>query len=273
MRRIRAVFGHPLGQAFVLLVLAYLIFAFGIAYVPPLFGVPSAPVPKSVLTQYMFIALVGILLYVSTSDASWRRFKEPLNETMVRRDRRWLRILALVTLPALVGFATFAQVRPRVEAPIALRSIHPAPPGQITVRGRTVQLAGLANPLRSRGSLDEHVRTGRRVYYENCVPCHGDALDGRGHFAHGFNPAPLPLSGKGTIDQLTESFLFWRISKGGPGLPREGTPWNSAMPVWEDFLTDDEIWSVIIYLYQQSGLQPRRWETEAARGAPAAGHD
>src|SRR2546425_10888421 len=62
----------------------------------------------------------------------------------------------------------------------------------------------------------------------------------------------------GTIGMLTESFVFWRIAKGGPGLPREGTPWNSAMPVWEEFLTEDEIWSVIIFLYDQTGLQPRR---------------
>ena len=61
----------------------------------------------------------------------------------------------------------------------------------------------------------------------------------------------------GTIAQLSESFVFWRIAKGGPGLPREGTPWNSAMPVWENFLSEDEIWSVIIYLYEQTGRQPR----------------
>ena len=86
-----------------------------------------------------------------------------------------------------------------------------------------------------------------------------EKLDGRGHFGHGFNPPPLPFDA-GTIAQLTESFVFWRIAKGGPGLPREGAPWNSAMPVWEDFLTEQEIWSVIIFLYEQSGVEPRRWE-------------
>ncbi|MCH7490370.1 MAG: cytochrome c, partial [Gemmatimonadetes bacterium] len=60
---------------------------------------------------------------------------------------------------------------------------------------------------------------------------------------------------------------FWRIAKGGPGLPPEGTPWNSAMPIWEDFLTEDEIWAVIIFLYEQSGLEPRTWEVEGAEGA------
>jgi mono/diheme cytochrome c family protein len=68
---------------------------------------------------------------------------------------------------------------------------------------------------------------------------------------------------------ITESFVFWRIAKGGPGLPREGTPWNSAMPAWEDFLSEDEIWAVILYLYDHSGFQPRRWEA-AGEGE---GHD
>ena len=32
---------------------------------------------------------------------------------------------------------------------------------------------------------------------------------------------------------LRDTFLFWRISKGGPGLPEEGGPWDTAMPAWE----------------------------------------
>jgi len=58
--------------------------------------------------------------------------------------------------------------------------------------------------------------------------------------------------------------VFWRIAKGGPGLPREGAPWNSAMPAWEDILTEEEIWAVIIFLYDQTGAQPRSWEEEGA---------
>ena len=40
------------------------------------------------------------------------------------------------------------------------------------------------------------------------------------------------------------------------------------MPAWEDFLTADEIWSVIIFLYRQTGHSPRTWEEaeEAAEG-------
>jgi len=265
MSRQRGALRHPFWQAMVLLVGSYLLFKYGIAYLPPLLGVKSAPVPQSVLVQYMLIAMVGILIYVSSDAQRWELFKQPIDAALRDPEKRWVRGTLLAVLPLAVGFATYQQTKPRVSAPIQLRSIHPAPPSQITVRGKRFQLAGLENPLRRSGSLEEHLLTGKRVYYQNCLPCHGDRLDGQGHFGHGFSPTPLSFADNGTIAQLTESFVFWRIAKGGPGLPREGTPWNSAMPVWEEFLTEDEIWSVIIFLYTQSGWQPRRWETGAGK--------
>jgi hypothetical protein len=43
--------------------------------------------------------------------------------------------------------------------------------------------------------------------------------------------SPLGVQPERHDPQLTESFVFWRIAKGGPGLPKEGAPWNSAMLV------------------------------------------
>ncbi len=257
--RLRAALRHPLAQAVALLAGSYLLFEFGIAWLPPLLGFKSAPIPNSVLVQYLLTALVGILLYVSDNEVRWRRFKEPLHAALVDADKRWVRAVSLVVLPAVVGFATYRVVRPGTDAGAQLRSIHPAPPGSIAFRGTTLTLAGLKNPLRTSGDSTEHLALGRRVYYENCLPCHGDRFDGQGHYAHAFNPAPLSFADNGTIAQLQESYVFWRIAKGGRGLPREGTPWNSAMPAWEDFLTDREIWAVTMYLYHHTGWRPRTW--------------
>jgi mono/diheme cytochrome c family protein len=249
---------HPFWQAILVLGFAYLLIKLGIAYLPPLFGVRSAPVPSSVVIQYMITALVGVLLYVSASDERWREFKGPINAVLTQPEKRVLRTALLVTLPLLLGVLTFLQVRPSVAAPVTLRSIHPAPPSQISFQGRTIVLDGLENPLRGQGNLADHLALGERLYYQNCMACHGDALDGNGHYAHGFSPRPLEFGGS-TIAQLTESFVFWRIAKGGPGLPREGAPWSSAMPAWEEFMTEEEIWAVTLFIYEQSGMTPRTW--------------
>jgi mono/diheme cytochrome c family protein len=267
MNRLRAAVSHPFARVVLILVGAYVVFTAGIRWIPPLFGVASAPVPSSVVLMYMAIAAVGALIYASDEEERWTRFKEPVHRTLVDDDKRWLRRALFVALPLLVGFVAYDQTRPKVEAPIEARSIHPANPTEITFRGTTMKLAGTENPLRTTGDLAAHYETGKRVYYQNCLPCHGDRLDGEGHFGHGFSPTPLAFNDPGTIAQLTESYVFWRVAKGGPGLPREGTPWNSAMPVWENYLTADEIWSVIIFLYEQSGRRPRTWEASAAEGA------
>jgi mono/diheme cytochrome c family protein len=258
----RALLRQPFWQSVLVLVVAYLLIRPGIAHIPPLFGVRSALVPSSVVLQYMVIVLVGVLLYVSADEKRWAEFRAPIRSVMIDPAKRTLRGVLLVLLPLLVGFATYDRVRPTVQAPASLRSVHPAPPSQISFQGRTIVLHGLENPLRRTGSMEEHLRVGKRIYYQNCMACHGDALDGRGHYAHGFSPLPLSFRDAGTIAQLTESFVFWRVAKGGPGLPREGAPWSSAMPAWEDFLTEDEIWAVILFMYEQSGWSPRTWEAE-----------
>jgi mono/diheme cytochrome c family protein len=255
-------FKHPFGQAALVLGLSYLVLNYGLVYIPPLIGIASAPIPNSVMFQYMLTCAVGILLWVSDNEERWTEFKAPIHQTMVDPQRKKARGVLMVAIPLVVAFGTFTRVRPSVGAPISLRSIHPAPPSSIDFLGETIELSGLENPLRSTGSLEDHVEEGKRVYYENCLACHGDGLNGQGHYAAAFTPAPANFEAIGTIAQLTESFVFWRIAKGGPGLPNEGAPWNSAMPAWEDFLTADEIWSVIIFLYEQTGHEPRTWEEE-----------
>lgn len=267
LAEVRAALRHPFWQAVALLVGSYLLFEFGIEYLPRLFFAKSAPIPNSILVQFMLTALVGILIFVSDSEERWRLFKQPVHATLVDADKKWIRGTLLVLVPLTVAFVTYQRVRPSVEGGAQLRSIHPAPPGQITFRSKTITLIGLENPLRSQGNLADHIADGRRVYYQNCVFCHGDRFDGQGDYAHAFNPAPLSFADNGTIAQLTESYVFWRISKGGLGLPREGTPWNSAMPAWEDFLTEDEIWAVVIFLYEHTGWHPRTWGEEGGSDA------
>src|SRR5881397_2826276 len=246
-----------------ILLLAYIVVVWVVPILPG-----SAIVPKSVVLQYMVTVLVGVLIYVSDNEERWRRFQEPIRAVLIEPRLKLVRAVVLAGVTALVGLVAYGQVTTTVAAPPNLRSIHPAPPAEVTFRGKTITLTGLENPLRQHpDSLSAYLAEGKHVYYRNCLPCHGDHLDGQGHFASGFNPLPANFQDNGTIAQLTESFVFWRVAKGGPGLPREGTPWNSAMPVWEDFLTEREIWSVILFLYEQTGWKPRTWEKTEDGGA------
>src|SRR5439155_1748485 len=83
-----------------------------------------------------------------------------------------LRALVLAGVTALVGIVAYGQVTTSVAAPPNLRSIHPAPPAEITFRGKTITLTGLENPLRQHPeSLPAYLTEGKHVYYRNCLPC------------------------------------------------------------------------------------------------------
>lgn len=242
---------------------AILIFLVAIFVFSVIVPMVSAAIPGQLYRWYIVTTIAVILLYVSTSEASWEEFVAPIRELLLGRTAvtKPLRILVFILLPLLVGWYFSSWVPSSAEPPGGLRVIHPTPPASVTIKGKRMVLKEVTtNPLRAdKARLAEHIEKGRQVYFQNCFFCHGDALAGGGHFAKGFNPPPANFQDPGTIAQLTESFLFWRIAKGGPGLPGESAPWDSAMPVWENFLSEEEIWQVIIYLFEATPYDPRTW--------------
>jgi hypothetical protein len=154
----------------------------------------------------------------------------------------------LVLFPLLIGWQTYGSTAPSDQPPAENRTIHPAPPGEYT---------GLANPV---PNTPENIMTGKGLYAAFCSPCHGGNFDGKGVAAKGFNPPPANFADPTTIAMLQESYLFWRIKKGGVGLPIEGMPWKSAMPRWEVELPDEWIWKIIMGEYDGAHQKPRTWE-------------
>jgi mono/diheme cytochrome c family protein len=223
----------------------------------------ATPIPVSVVQIYMGIATLALAAYVSSSATRREEFLAPLAALVNEPRLRPLLAATLVLLPALAAGNVFFGSREKLEAPAFGRTVHPAPPDTIQLGdGKTIDLAKGQNPLRELETKEPeqyraHVENGRKTYYLNCHFCHGDALAGDGMYAHGLNPIPTNFTDPGTIAQLQESFLFWRIAKGGPGLPAEGGPWDSAMPAWEKFLKEEEIWEVILFLYEHTGQRPR----------------
>ena len=95
MSRARELLGHPFWQALLAVVLAYLLFAFGVAYLPPLVGIPSAPVPRSVRlvsnTPRRFdlrLELSQVDLNPSLDPATFRVVVPPGTESMSIEDLR-----------------------------------------------------------------------------------------------------------------------------------------------------------------------------------------
>ena len=222
----------------------------------------TAPIPSSVVSLYMGIVSIAILAYVSSSPERREEVSRPLVRFMT--DKRYTAMLGatVVAIPALAAANVYVQMNVPLEPPLFPRTVHPASPPEITVHDKRIALDAGDNPFRQLETSNpeefrKHVENGRRVYYRNCVFCHGDDMGGNGMFVHALNPIPTNFTDPGNIPQLQESFLFWRIAKGGPGLPAEGGPWDSAMPAWEKFLTEEEIWEVILYLYEHNGFRPR----------------
>jgi mono/diheme cytochrome c family protein len=225
----------------------------------------SAPVPSSVVTIYMGIVSIAILAYVSSNQQRREEVSGPLVRLMTEKRYTLLLAAIVVALPALAAANVYLQMSVPVQPPLFSRTVHPASPSEITVHDKKIDLDAGENPFRrletsNPGEFRAHVENGRKVYYRNCVFCHGDNLSGNGMFVHGLDPIPTNFADAGTIPMLRETFLFWRISKGGPGLPDEGGPWDTAMPAWEKFLKEDEIWDAVLFLYDFTGSKPRAKE-------------
>jgi len=218
------------------------------------------PLPSSLIFMYMSLATIGGITYLTLFHDLKKTIVDPVLlflgggfEGGVAKGGRYL---VLVALPLVIWFYVYGRMGGALEPPLEQRIIHPAPPGEVM---------GLYNPFRAEleegtPEGDAYVEEGREIYFKNCVFCHGDLLNGDGIFAHGLNPKPADFQDATTIAMLQESYLFWRVSTGGIGLPMESTPWNSAMPRWETMLTENERWKVIMFLYEYTGHSPRTWE-------------
>jgi hypothetical protein len=240
---------NPGIKVFLCLVTVYLALKFGI----------RPPLPSSLIFMYMCLVTVGgtvfLALFHDLNETIFNPIFSFLGGGMEGVVAKGARYLVLIALPIFVWFNMYGRLGEGVEAPLEQRVIHPAPPSEVM---------GLHNPF-NKEDIEEvekavYIEEGRQVYFKNCVFCHGDMLDGHGIFASGINPLPANFQDPGTIAMLQESFLFWRVSTGGIGLPKESTPWNSAMPRWETMLTEDERWKVIMFLYSYTGHSPRTWE-------------
>jgi len=101
----------------------------------------------------------------------------------------------------------------------------------LTVRGKAAH-----NPLSQTGSV---IDDGRVAFSHYCVACHG--LDGQNTgvpFADRMSP-PVPSLKSAFVQSYTDGQLKWIVENGlSP----------SGMPASKGILTEDEMWSIVVYL-------------------------
>ncbi|MGE3977012.1 MAG: cytochrome c [Nitrospira sp.] len=235
-----------LGKPIILMVTMYLFLKFVLPNIPG-----SAPLPSSLIFLYLLLTASGIIIYETLSGESKDAFWGPMQRFLTGDNVGGLQALrygVLILFPLLVGWQTYGSTATSDLPPTEGRTIHPAPPGEYT---------GLSNPV---PKTPDNIMQGKGFYAAFCSPCHGGNFDGKGPAARGFIPSPANFADPTTIAMLQESYLFWRIKKGGVGLPIEGTPWKSAMPRWEVELPDEWIWKIIMGEYDGAHQSPRTWE-------------
>jgi mono/diheme cytochrome c family protein len=241
-------------------------------YVTLRFGFKT-PIPQSAVHIYMSIASLALIAYSTSSRERARETYGPIF-AFVTESRYTLPLgLAVLAIPALVAWGVYRGLQEPIQPPFFGRTVHPSPPTDVTSHGQKIDLLKGSNPLRELEKSDpkkfaEHFEKGRATYYKNCFFCHGDALAGDGMYAHALSPVPANFQDSGVLPMFQETFFFWRIAKGGPGMPDEGAPGDSVMPEWERFLTNDEIWEVILFLYGDTGYRPRTFD----EGSPESAH-
>jgi mono/diheme cytochrome c family protein len=236
----------PLIRLIILNVIAYAILKFVVPNIPG-----SAPLPASLVFLYLLLTTSGFVIFATLSAESKEAFWGPIQRFLTGENIGGLQALrygVLILFPLLVGWQTYSSTAVSDAPPSENRTIHPAPPGEYT---------GLSSPV---AKTPDAIQQGKGFYAAFCSPCHGGNFDGKGSAARGFNPPPANFSDPTTIAMLQESYLFWRIKKGGVGLPIEGMPWKSAMPRWEVELPDEWIWKIIMGEYDGAHQSPRTWE-------------
>jgi mono/diheme cytochrome c family protein len=89
-------------------------------------------------------------------------------------------------------------------------------------------------------TLPQAITAGTAVYQSYCIGCHGPNQDGAGPNAVSLNPSPRNLRDQPFMQAMSYQRIWTSIHKGVPG---------TAMPRWENTLSDDQIRDVICYVF------------------------
>ena len=226
----------------------------------------TAPIPSSVVSLYMGIVTIAILAYVSSSQERRDEVSRPLIRFMTEKRYTPLLGATVVAIPALAAANVYVRMNAPLEPPFFARTVHPASPPEITVHDKKIDLDAGENPFlrarddRIRTSSASTSRTDARSTIGTASSATATTCPATACSCTGWTRSRPTSPTRARSPGLRDTFLFWRIAKGGPGLPEEGGPWDTAMPAWEKILKEEEMWEAILFLYDFTGQKPRAKE-------------
>ncbi|MCI4625891.1 MAG: cytochrome c [Candidatus Magnetoovum sp. WYHC-5] len=210
------------------------------------------PFPATLTNFFMMFILAGVLLHITLDEKKIEDImlffsftkKEPMPWDIVRYS-------VVVIVPLLIASNVYSAYKVTYAPPAELFSPHVTPPEWV-VNMKVPEYAVDPNKWESK-----YIEEGRLIYEDNCVPCHGKDADGKGPMASAITYPASPTNFKeaGTIAQLPITYVYWRVKDGGI----TDKQFKSAMPGWEEELSEDDMWRVIMYTYTKAGVKPRTW--------------
>ncbi|MEE8423047.1 MAG: hypothetical protein V3S49_00745 [Thermodesulfobacteriota bacterium] len=233
--------------------------------------------PDQALKIYLLCTLFGILIYVTSSEERKKDFLDPVKSFLAGGQGSFMsiiRMVVLILIPLITGFKTYESVVPKLQSVGGIRIMHPTMPrkfeGLVSPAREPLEEAAKVyiSEKRFQGSFkeakaalaEENMMDGRVSFAKNCRPCHGMQANGKGPMAWGWRLKPADFTDPGILPTIVESYAFWRVSKGSPGLPSASTPWDSSMPAWDINLPEHAMWQVLLGAYDLAGVGPRQPE-------------
>lgn len=121
-------------------------------------------------------------------------------------------------------------------------------------------------PIPAGQTLTQAIAGGQDVYHSYCIGCHGPNQDGNGVNAQELNPKPRNLHDAPFMQAMSYQRINTSIHKGVPG---------TAMPRWENILTETQIGDAIAYVFSLTsppvGAAPAPAAVAEKSGAQAGG--
>jgi len=118
------------------------------------------------------------------------------------------------------------------------------------------EYASLTNPVEPG---DESIATGKALYDEYCIGCHGASGRGDGPKAATLDHTPADFTDPHMAEEMTDAAFFWRISEGVE---------DEDMPAWKEKLSEEDRWQLVNFVRTFAPAEAE--EAAESKEAPSA---